>query len=91
VAAKRQAVDIEAVREKCARVHGQDRADRMVAAGLMACAVSVYQAAGERRHAAEERVHAAVRALEEAKEKEQEWQCIAHGCVETYARLLDRR
>jgi hypothetical protein len=36
-------------------------------------------------------VHAAVRALEEAKEKEEEWQCIAHGCVETYARLLDRR
>lgn len=70
--------------------HGP-RAERAERAFLLASALAVYQAAGARREAAEDRLAAALADLEAKREDERDWCAIVHGLALAYAQELDAR
>lgn len=77
------------LRARFAAMHGADVVERAERRFLFASALAVYQAAGARREAAEDRVAAALADLEAARALESDWCAITHGLAVGLAQELD--
>ena len=71
--------DLPALRARLASVHGPERADHAIAAGLFLACQGVYVEACRRTEAAKAASEAAQRELLVCLETQQEWLCICHG------------
>jgi hypothetical protein len=84
-------LNLDELRERIAALHGSRVAQHATDVALLWAARAVYLAAGQRRLAAEDALLAAMKAHEDAKETEHEWQAIVHGLSLVVARSLDAK